>query len=138
MEFETAPSGKPFVRNGPHFSVSSTVGMVACAVSPGIEIGLDIESYLRMSELKMSHSELKSWTEREAVSKATGKGIAQAMDGLRSVGESIYETIHDQTRWSAETLDLKDALATVAAPEFAHLKVRVCAFEFECAQSSAL
>lgn len=83
-------SGKPYLRNGPHFSISHTLTKAAIAVSEVFEIGIDLEEnhrkvakiasrFLSATELAIFTSEkdqLLAWCMKEAIYKANGnKGI---------------------------------------------------------------
>jgi 4'-phosphopantetheinyl transferase len=53
--FNVAPNGKPLVRslNGPHFNLSHCDGLVICAVSPDVEVGVDVERVTREAPLEL-------------------------------------------------------------------------------------
>jgi phosphopantetheinyl transferase len=135
FEVDHLSGGKPFVLTGPQFNVSSTIGMVACAVSQTQELGLDIEAYQRMSDLNMSYSELKSWTEREAVAKATGRGISQAVDGLTLVAPGIYRTQDDAKIWKATSFELPGVIATVVVSNLSNDPITVTPVSWDSLKS---
>jgi phosphopantetheinyl transferase len=61
---------------GPDFSISHCEGRVACAVSAGSTVGLDIELESRAG----GRAWLQRWTATEAVLKAAGIGLRSAAD----------------------------------------------------------
>lgn len=79
--------GKPYLPQGPHFSISHTQKFAAVAVSKSLEVGIDLEEnhrkvakiaprFLSKSELEFFASEkdqLLAWCMKEAIYKAHGK-----------------------------------------------------------------
>jgi 4'-phosphopantetheinyl transferase len=106
--FEKTPAGKPFlIAEGAHpasFSLSHTRGMVACAVTSGAEVGVDVEWVDRQVDVGAIAArffapaetaqlvELKGdarrdrffdlWTLKEALVKALGLGMAVSLSTL--------------------------------------------------------
>jgi len=87
---------------GPHISLAHTRGMVIAAISLAGPIGVDVEAHRprafaqiadvgfgpveRSRVLEMGLAEFyRIWTLREAIGKATGDGLAMALDGVDRV-----------------------------------------------------
>lgn len=138
--FETAERGKPHVglahrssveqhRGGPHFNISHCTGMVACAVSPSVELGIDVEylgrnapleivpNYFAPAEVRWLHSQpaaerslgfMRLWTLKEACIKATGWGLSQRLQDFAfgfepSLGVSFLDAaLGDSRGWHFE------------------------------------
>jgi len=105
-QFEIAACGKPSVAPGLpqlHFSISHAHGLIAVAISPVAEIGIDLErvtgtrgtspaldqlthdeqAWLNQhSEAERWPAFLQLWTAKEAVSKATGLGCGLDFDAI--------------------------------------------------------
>jgi phosphopantetheinyl transferase len=73
--------GKPFLPGGPHFSISHTTGLVACAASGDLDCGLDVEAIeAAATQGDAARQRLQRWTATEAVLKAAGLGLRDARD----------------------------------------------------------
>jgi 4'-phosphopantetheinyl transferase len=95
--------GKPFVPNGPSFSISHSAGIALVAIGRDHDIGVDVEgarliadadvlasasftrndrfSYRKLCGAGHPHPFLATWTRKEARLKALGIGLAVALDG---------------------------------------------------------
>jgi 4'-phosphopantetheinyl transferase len=107
--YTTDPSGKPRIalelgRAELQFNLSHTRGFVACAIGRGSEIGIDVERLDRMNpgldiarhffspaeiallgnapEERQRETFFRLWTLKEAFIKATGEGLARALDSF--------------------------------------------------------
>ena len=93
-EFRFATGAKPLLAHGPGFSVSHTIGRVACVVCTAGEIGLDIER-VRPGAVPEAQHELWRWTATEAVLKAAGLGLRQVNE-VMIVKSPLSATVHGQ------------------------------------------
>lgn len=92
VAFVYGASGKPALENGAlHFNVSHSEDLALYAFS-GAEVGVDVEAVREVPEADRLAREwfdedeyrrygfLGCWTRREALAKASGRGIAEAVD----------------------------------------------------------
>ena len=111
--FNYEKNGKPYVENGPYFSISHCKTAIAVAIDDQ-PIGIDIESIRQADEdliervmneqERLAISELgmreftRLWTQKEAIVKAQGTGIV-SFEQLQSIidnRESNIETIENE------------------------------------------
>ncbi len=105
LVFKAEPGGKPFLADAAHahFNLSHCDGLVACAVSRDVAVGVDVEPTDRdvpveiadryfapaerawlsgLPEAERGLGFLRLWTLKEAVIKATGRGVAQDLQSF--------------------------------------------------------
>lgn len=124
--FAATALGKPFLLDPPRdlrFSLTHTRGMVAVAVTDGLEIGVDVESEdrraesMKLAERFFAREEIALlravegdarremffaiWTLKEAVVKATGQGLSRALDSFAVSPDPPRVTMRDEA-WSAD------------------------------------
>ncbi len=109
---ETTQRGKPIAigKGGErHISISHTGSLVAAAVSIDGPIGIDIEwqnparDFVGLATAAFGQSEVRAvaieglkafyrtWTVREAISKATGKGLEEALDRIDRTPDALVD-----------------------------------------------
>jgi 4'-phosphopantetheinyl transferase len=109
IRFEYGARGKPVMVGGPHFSVSHSGERVVLALSERAPVGVDVEerrvvddalalgrsvfapdelaALARLPAAAQSDELLATWTRKEAVIKATGLGVAQALAAFSTRGD---------------------------------------------------
>jgi 4'-phosphopantetheinyl transferase len=128
-EFGRTELGRPFVATpagqGLAFSLSHTIGLVACAVAAGRDVGVDAEWLNRPCDLEsivercFSRAEaadvalqgpsqrrrrvLEFWTLKEAYAKARGLGLALPFDGLAfQLGQAVRASFSPAVKDNAD------------------------------------
>ena len=157
--FETAPGGKPRVSSasGPFFNLSHCEGLVVCAMSVDLELGVDIEPLRRevppaiadgilapveqawlenLPELRQPAGFLALWTLKEAFVKATGRGLGQNLRDISFGFNPLRILFHDRDRSEAENwhfdqrrVDPGHLLALAWHGPHAHVECRAARFE---------
>lgn len=117
--FETTSSGKPRVSalSGPHFNLSHSEGLVTCAVSNELELGIDVEPVGRnapfeIAEIHFAPAEQRwiaalprseqalgfwrVWILKEAFIKATGRGLGQLLQDVSFSLDPLRVAFHDR------------------------------------------
>jgi 4'-phosphopantetheinyl transferase len=118
LTFETAPGGKPRLgpAPGPYFNLSHCEGLVACAVSPDLELGVDVERVSGDPPLELVRSHFapeeerwfsslprlarpvaffRLWTLKEAFIKATGRGLTQPLQDFAFGFDPLHVSFRD-------------------------------------------
>ena len=133
---ELLPEGKPHWPQGPHFSISHSGGIAACALASDMSIGLDVERIrplesravarvLTAEELysagESSERLMELWTQKEAVAKAAGAGL-RLLAQVKIAGRSAnLQGIH----WWLQPIDLGPGYVAHIATDQQHFDTTV-------------
>lgn len=122
--FAIGVHGKPFLQEQPdgldlRFSLSHTRGMAAVALAQGVDVGVDVEARERVGQFDLAVADahfapdeaallralpsaeerqerfLALWTLKEAVVKATGRGVSQPLAGFSIGFDPLRVTLRD-------------------------------------------
>lgn len=118
--FSLGSHGKPFLADAPAYNLSHSGAWVACAVSPNEPIGIDVETFARLKDYRdllpaithqaerhhieqmpsAHHLALfkRCWTRKEAVLKATGKGLSDDLQGIDVCLDKNEPVLHHPAR----------------------------------------
>ncbi len=131
LSFLHQSGGKPYLTDGPEFSLSHTARRAAVAVSKGVALGLDIErprpvrpdisqafaaserTYITaLPEPARQAALFRVWTHREALAKGMGLGVWNAaerfeldLSGAEVRITAIRGAAHEYRAWSLIALD---------------------------------
>jgi 4'-phosphopantetheinyl transferase len=134
LAFARTAFGKSFLadKQGPYFSISHCTGMVVCAISREWELGVDVEpldrrapldladryfceaeraALLALPQARRASRFFELWTLKEAVVKATGRGLSQGLQsfaiGFDPLGVTVLDP-HDgaQAPWRLHQREL--------------------------------
>lgn len=116
-----AAGGRPELADGPHFSITHSAGLVACALSQPLQIGLDAEQRragiaprLQRTIAADGQDFFAAWCAREATVKASGHvGLAR----VRGVQLQGSRACLDERIWRLHWLDLVPGYAACLAAE---------------------
>jgi 4'-phosphopantetheinyl transferase len=157
VAFEVGPHGKPRLAAedpGIRFNLSHSGGIALCAVTGGVEVGVDVEAlrvvpdaeaiarrffanrevedWLRLSTSERPDGFLRLWSCKEAWIKACGMGLSMPMD-LSEIGVSgdsaWLHTVHgsplEAGRWTLRTFDPAPSYVGAACVEAPEMDLRV-------------
>jgi 4'-phosphopantetheinyl transferase len=115
--------GRPFLDSRVDFNLSHSGEYVVCTLSPSVRVGIDIEK-IRLIDLDHFRTQMTCeqwertmtsenrlfmffdlWTQKEAVVKADGRGLAIPLDGIVVTGGKAY--IEDAV-WEVREIKLTD------------------------------
>jgi len=152
--FETDARGKPRLRHGSGlcFNLSHSADLMLLAVSGGVDLGVDLERIRPMNDAlgiaqrfftpreavwlaeqerdDLDRTFFQLWTRKEAVLKATGRGISHGLDAMEMLtGEGVWrETVRVDGEpaaswWRLHELDpARGFVGALAVPEEANVQ----------------
>lgn len=133
-QLEFAPDRKPRCAGGPYFSISHTLGRVACVVSAGIDPGVDIE-HVPATTTATERARLLRWTATEAALKAAGLGLREA--GGVQLDAALRHTQVGALRLVLQELRLAAGCIGHLAAADLPATLQVCAVNLDAAEVSA-
>lgn len=119
LHFEYNGQGKPFLPDGPFFSISHCKAGIAIATDDK-PVGIDIEAIrhadeeliartMNAGEQKQIHNDrdfTRLWTQKEAVVKAEGTGIVSF--------EQLQTVLSENDKWTVESVEKADYIYSIA------------------------
>jgi len=140
--FDQAPHGKPSVRShaGLHFNLAHCETLVVCAVSRAFELGVDVEPITRAAPLELVRDHfseperdwieslqpaercagfLRIWTLKEALVKASGRGLSQPLQAFSFAFDPLRVSLldadlGDSRAWRFEQREIAGHLVALA------------------------
>lgn len=106
QDVQYTTGSKPYVKNGPDFSITHTKGIVACTCSSSGSIGIDAEHIREISltdyrdlltdgewnvvnDSRDYISFWDIWTRKEAIAKASGQGVNMRFETVDTRGDTV-------------------------------------------------
>lgn len=129
---------RPYLTGEVDFNISHTGFTVACAITRGAKVGLDIEQYSQVDfsdfgrihspqqwdQIKMDKDPQKAffdfWTVKESVIKADGKGLSIPLDEIVIDQDRAYQGDH---QWHLQRIDLEESMACCVASDQPDIKI---------------
>lgn len=134
--FSIGPHGKPFLAGAPAYNLSHSGRWVACAVSQHELIGIDVETFARLKDYRdllttithpterryieqaPSDNRLalfkRCWTRKEAILKATGKGLSDDLQTIDVCLDQSEPVLHHPAPLRLIHLPVDQEQATIA------------------------
>ena len=157
VAFEVGPHGKPrLAAENPdlRFNLSHSGGIALCAVTNGVEVGVDVEAlravpdaeaivrrhfaarevedWLRLSPSQRPDGFLRLWSCKEALIKACGMGLSMPLDRSEISVSSASVRLHsihgsepEASRWTLRTFDPAPGYVGAVCVEMAEVDIRV-------------
>lgn len=118
---EKGPHGKPYLKEGPFFSISHSGGFIALAIGEQ-ELGLDLETPRTISHKGFIHLEeegldpLLLWVVKESFMKYTGEGIRQFRSvRAEKIEENLYLVMDGKRSAYAKTFEIENCIGAITA-----------------------